>query len=154
MNSNLSSATPSATTSDEDVDLSVWLNLNELCHDFFIPVTDGPEATSIPVNDINTTKLLSTAQNLPLQGNEDTDIQPQLTAQAVRPPSKDSGRNVNIPQYSVICFPSNPSKPKGIKKKRKDFDERRRLEVAQVRRAGACFRCKVRRISVRYPPGY
>ena len=52
--------------------------------------------------------------------------------------------------FSIICFPSDPARPDGKKKKRRDFNQQRRLEVAQVRKQGACLRCKIRRISVDY----
>lgn len=70
---------------------------------------------------------------------------------ASSPSPRETVRNMTIPEFSVVCFPSNPSKPEGIKKKRRDFAEKRRLEVALVRKTGACFRCKMRRISVSLP---
>lgn len=52
--------------------------------------------------------------------------------------------------FYTMCFPANPAKPEGDKKRRRDFSHQRRLEVARVRRAGACIRCRIRRVSVGY----
>jgi hypothetical protein len=52
------------------------------------------------------------------------------------------------PAPIIICFPANPAVPEGVKKKRSDFGESRRKEVALVRRRGACVRCKTRKTTV------
>lgn len=130
-----------------DDDLETWLNVEGLCED--LPDDTGQTATTAQYDGISAlTSVQMTLGNNPPdearavgQGNRACSISRRKTTARATP-------SVN---YSVICFPSNPAKPDGVKKKRKDFDEKRRLEVAQVRKTGACFRCKVRRISVSSP---
>ncbi|KAH8884520.1 hypothetical protein GQ53DRAFT_396344 [Thozetella sp. PMI_491] len=47
----------------------------------------------------------------------------------------------------IFCFPADPGAPGGVKKRRRDFDNRRRREVASVRKARACVRCRLRKVS-------
>jgi hypothetical protein len=48
-------------------------------------------------------------------------------------------------QYDVICFASNPN-PQPKKPRR--YDPEKREKVALVRRAGACLRCRLLKLSV------
>ncbi|KAI5466349.1 hypothetical protein BGZ63DRAFT_438157 [Mariannaea sp. PMI_226] len=125
-------------------DLARWIDIDELCQG---AVSDEPYEKEAPYGNCTSSTSAGTActpfneRNLQLKPPEQVaDSRPKTKRQ---PLARDTG----LPQYSVICFPSNPSNPSGIKKKRRDFDEKRRLEVAQVRKNGACFRCRVRRIS-------
>ncbi|KAH6997915.1 hypothetical protein BKA56DRAFT_12128 [Ilyonectria sp. MPI-CAGE-AT-0026] len=131
-------------TSSADDDLGIWLDLESLCQD---SLSDGVGRDNTPLDCSMTSEPASAAQ--PRSGKPAKQI--ECAEGSISSTSKlkrqVSARNTSRPEYSVICFPSNPSQPAGIKKKRRDFDEKRRLEVAQVRRNGACFRCKMRRIS-------
>jgi hypothetical protein len=130
-----------------DDDLETWLDVEGLCEDS----SDDPGQNATTAQyDISSTL---TSVQTPLDHNPQSEAQPAGQENRACPKSrrKTTTRTNPSVNYSVICFPSNPAKPDGIKKKRKDFDEKRRLEVAQVRKTGACFRCKVRRISVRAP---
>lgn len=138
-----------------DDDLETWLDVEGLCEN---PSDDPGQNATTAQNDISSTL---TSVQMPLDNNPLNEARPVGQESKACPKSrrKTATRTTSSVNYSVICFPSNPAKPDGIKKKRKDFDEKRRLEVAQVRKTGACFRCKVRRISVRalslthkYPP--
>ncbi|KAJ3470856.1 hypothetical protein MRS44_000955 [Fusarium solani] len=126
-----------------DDDLETWLDVEGLCEDS----SDDPgQNATTAQHDISSTL---TSVQTPLDHNPQSEAQPAGQENRACPKSrrKTTTRTNPSVNYSVICFPSNPAKPDGIKKKRKDFDEKRRLEVAQVRKTGACFRCKVRRIS-------
>ncbi|KAH7171069.1 hypothetical protein EDB81DRAFT_837616 [Dactylonectria macrodidyma] len=128
----------------EDDDLEKWLDLDILCQD---SPSDGGGRDIAPLDRSITSEPLSVTR--PSSGEPTQQIEYPKTSLESSSKLKRRAlvRNTSLPEYSVICFPSNPSRPAGIKKKRKDFDEKRRLEVAQVRRTGACFRCKMRRIS-------
>lgn len=137
---------PSPTHLPDD-DLAKWLDIDGLCQDF-IP-TDEEIRLSLPRNELQHTKPIETEKSPQNDNLQPSISQEEVNKSALKPKGTNLTRNRNLPEYSVICFPSNPAKPDGIKKKRKDFTEKRRLEVAQVRKTGACFRCKMRRISVR-----
>ncbi|KAF4964904.1 hypothetical protein FZEAL_10826 [Fusarium zealandicum] len=133
-----------------DDDLETWLNVKSLCQDS----TDltHPIQKTTPSEDVGIST--STGCQMPPDAQILSNMQPQeykIEGHA-KLRRKTMSRNSAVPEYSVICSPSNPAKPDGIKKKRKDFDEKRRLEVARVRKTGACIRCKVRKISVRRDP--
>ncbi|UPK99269.1 hypothetical protein LCI18_010204 [Fusarium solani-melongenae] len=132
-----------ASVSAIDVDLETWLDVEGLCEDS----SDDPGQNATTAQyDISSTL---TSVQTPLDHNPQSEAQPAGQENRACPKSRRKTTTHANPSvnYSVICFPSNPAKPDGIKKKRKDFEEKRRLEVAQVRKTGACFRCKVRRIS-------
>ncbi|CAM1506804.1 Fc.00g064450.m01.CDS01 [Cosmosporella sp. VM-42] len=139
--SNVSETMPS-TLSLTDDDLGKWLDLDGLCQD---SLTDGERSDSTPPDGYQDSTSMANQQ--PRSNGTETQHQEQQSKAMTRLKQKSLPRNRNFPEYSLICFPSNPAKPDGVKKKRKDFNEKRRLEVAQVRKTGACFRCKMRRIS-------
>ncbi|KAF7562175.1 hypothetical protein G7046_g1962 [Stylonectria norvegica] len=141
------SFTTFTTLSMED-DLGRWLDLDGLCQD---SLTDEEAAGPLAPSDNNACNSTATGTD-PRQPNSGETPQPTPHQEPQACPGPNSKytslpRNRSLPEYSVICFPSNPSKPDGIKKRRRDFNEKRRLEVARVRKTGACFRCKMRRIS-------
>lgn len=129
-----------------DDDLAKWLDVDELCQDL---LTNDGLCTSPPHSDFQHTEPTSTAISLSEESFPPSTAHEKGSKSKSKLKRSDGPKRRNLPEYSVICFPSNPAKPDGIKKKRKDFTEKRRLEVAQVRKTGACFRCKMRRISVR-----
>lgn len=133
-----------------DDDLAKWLDVDGICQDF-IP-TDEEIHLSPPRNELQRTKPIETENTYQMGNSQPSISQEKVNKSTLKQKGSNLTRNRNLPEYSVICFPSNPAKPDGIKKKRKDFTEKRRLEVAQVRKTGACFRCKMRRISVRFEP--
>ena len=51
---------------------------------------------------------------------------------------------------SFICFSSTSGEPVA-RSKRSAFTQERRKEVRQVRQRGACLRCQIRKIPVRFP---
>lgn len=128
------------------IDLEDFLDIERLCEG-----TSTPSKSAQPLTPLNETPIpaaTSKQQFSEKKRQDDTQGGYETNRPFNQQRRKGIRSTVSVPEYSVICFPSNPTKPDGIKKKRKDFDEKRRLEVARVRKTGACFRCKVRRISV------
>lgn len=137
-----------ALDSPHDVDLEEFLDVQRLCDGASTP-TNEPTQAQTCLNEIAIPAVTSDEIRPPQKRQDDTQRGSELNRSHTQPRRRGIRSSVSsIPEYAVICFPSNPTKPDGIKKKRKDFDEKRRQEVAQVRKSGACFRCKVRRISV------
>ncbi|KAG9507359.1 hypothetical protein J7337_000909 [Fusarium musae] len=128
------------------IDLEEFLDIERLCAGTSKPSQSAQPLT--PINEIPIPAATSEQQCSEKKIPDDTQGGYKKNRSFNQPRRKGIRSTVSVPEYSVICFPSNPTKPDGIKKKRKDFDEKRRLEVARVRKTGACFRCKVRRISV------
>lgn len=128
------------------IDLEEFLDIERLCEGTSTPSKSAHPLT--PLNEIPIPAATSKQQCSEKKRQDDTQRGYERNLSFSQPRRKGIRSTVSVPEYSVICFPSNPTKPDGIKKKRKDFDEKRRLEVARVRKTGACFRCKVRRISV------
>ncbi|KAF5973261.1 hypothetical protein FBULB1_8397 [Fusarium bulbicola] len=128
------------------IDLEEFLDIERLCEGTSTPSKSAQPLT--PLNEIPIPAATSKQQCSEKKRQDDTQGGYETNRSFNRPGRKGIRSTVSVPEYSVICFPSNPTKPDGIKKKRKDFDEKRRLEVARVRKSGACFRCKVRRISL------
>jgi hypothetical protein len=137
----------STLNSPSDVDLEDFLDVQRLCDGSSTP-PDEPAQTYTPLNEITIPARTSDQECSEHKRQDDTQRGSERNRSYTLPRRRGIRSIVSVPEYSVICFPSNPTKPDGIKKKRKDFDEKRRREVAQVRKNGACFRCKVRRISV------
>ncbi|KAJ0145092.1 hypothetical protein HZ326_12180 [Fusarium oxysporum f. sp. albedinis] len=127
------------------IDLEEFLDIERLCEGTSTPSKSAHPLT--PLNEIPIPAATSKQQCSEKKRQDDTQRGYERNLSFSQPRRKGIRSTVSVPEYSVICFPSNPTKPDGIKKKRKDFDEKRRLEVARVRKTGACFRCKVRRIS-------
>ncbi|KAG6992212.1 ATP-dependent DNA helicase pif1 [Fusarium oxysporum f. sp. conglutinans] len=127
------------------IDLEEFLDIERLCEGTSTPLKSAQPLT--PLNEIPIPAATSKQQCSEKKRQDDTQRGYERNLSFNQPRRKGIRSTVSVPEYSVICFPSNPTKPDGIKKKRKDFDEKRRLEVARVRKTGACFRCKVRRIS-------
>jgi hypothetical protein len=123
-----------------DDELDRWFSFDQICYD--VPPASSPERDQIsPENSqgdalqaVGTAGPLTPA--LPIRGARRANI-----ARVARPK----------PPFAVVCFPANPLEPNGLKKKRKDFQEARRKEVALVRRKGACFQCRARKTTVRAP---
>ncbi|KAH6898701.1 hypothetical protein B0T10DRAFT_454020 [Thelonectria olida] len=134
--------TPTSVAVEDE--LARWIDVDGLCQDF---LSDEPPADEALRHNCSSSASISATQ--PRSDQVNRQVEPPEPLLKPKPGSKRQSlpRHAGLPEYSVICFPSNPSNPRGIKKKRRDFDERRRLEVAQVRKNGACFRCKMRRIS-------
>lgn len=127
-------------------DLGKWLDLDGLCQDSLV---DSEIGYPTPLDDYHGSTSMAAEEpqsDASRRPNQPQDKERGLVLKSKRKPPSTTR---NPAEFSVICFPSNPTKPDGIKKKRRDFTEKRRLEVAQVRKTGACFRCKMRRISVR-----
>ncbi|KAF7546633.1 hypothetical protein G7Z17_g8293 [Cylindrodendrum hubeiense] len=137
------SAAPTMYTVDDD--LGKWLDLDGLCQD---SLSDVVGRDMSPLDCSVTSESVSATQPQPGEPTQQAEHLERAIKSGSKLKRQALSRNSSLPEYSVICFPSNPSRPGGIKKKRRDFDDKRRLEVAQVRRTGACFRCKMRRISV------
>ncbi|KAF4469049.1 hypothetical protein FALBO_4066 [Fusarium albosuccineum] len=139
MDTFLTAQPASSVMSTVDDDLETWIDVQGLCEDSPIASND-PGQTATPPGDVD----ISTPNSghiLPDRPRQDNVLpEGQGDKGSSKSQRKSATRAAPKPEYSVICFPSNPAKPDGIKKKRKDFDERRRLEVAQVRKTGACFR--------------
>ncbi|KAF5671750.1 hypothetical protein FHETE_3963 [Fusarium heterosporum] len=116
-----------------DVDLEEFLDIQRLCEGSSTP-PDEPAQTYTPLNE-NIIPARTSDQECPKHTRQDDTQRVNETNQSYTLPRRKGIRSiVSVPECSVICFPSNPTKPDGIKKKRKDFDERRRREVAQVRK--------------------
>ncbi|KAM5369890.1 hypothetical protein ACJZ2D_008791 [Fusarium nematophilum] len=120
-----------------DDDLETWLDVEGLCQESSSTVSPEPRQSGTPPPDVGISDITNGRRCLQIESKTSTrSIHPH--AEDIKDHSKlprqSISRNSTIPVYSVICFPSNPAKPDGIKKKRKDFDEKRRLEVAQVRK--------------------
>lgn len=134
----------SVSNSPNDVDLDEFLHVQRLCS---TPPNEPAQAQTC-LDEIVIPAAASDEIQHKQKRQDDTQRGSELNHSRTQPRRRGIRSSVSsIPEYSVICFPSNPTKPNGIKKKRKDFDEKRRQEVAQVRKSGACFRCKFRRIS-------
>jgi hypothetical protein len=133
-------------SSPKVIDLEEFLDVERLCEGTSTP--SKPAQPFTPLNEIPIPAATSEQECSDKKRQDDTQRGHERNRSFDQPRRRGTRSIVSVPEYSVICFPSNPTKPDGIKKKRKDFDEKRRLEVAQVRKTGACFRCKVRRISV------
>lgn len=139
---------PNGRTSTPELDISQWLNIDELCS------SEGNTETIDQGSD---------AHGRPAQGGRPSSLPGSLIpiaepADEEHPTSKTTQLSKDLKtkpetseRFSVICFPSDPARPEGKKKKRRDFTERRRQEVAQIRKSGACLRCKIRRTSVSLP---
>ncbi|KAG4265770.1 hypothetical protein FPRO03_01054 [Fusarium proliferatum] len=127
------------------IDLEDFLDIERLCEGTSTPSKSAQPLT--PLNEIPIPAATSKQRCSEKKRQDDTQGGHETNRPFNQRRRKGIRSTVSVPEYSVICFPSNPTKPDGIKKKRKDFDEKRRLEVARVRKTGACFRCKVRRIS-------
>ncbi|KAG8675060.1 hypothetical protein FPOAC1_001037 [Fusarium poae] len=137
----------SVSNSSNDVDLDEFLHVQRLCDGASTPPNDTAQAQTC-LDEIVIPAAASDEIHHKQKRQDDTKRGNELNQSHTKPRRRGIRSSVSsIPEYSVICFPSNPTKPNGIKKKRKDFDEKRRQEVAQVRKSGACFRCKFRRIS-------
>jgi hypothetical protein len=137
----------SVLNSPNDVDLDEFLHVQRLCDGASTPPNEPTQAQTC-LDEIIITAAASDEIHHKQKRQDDTQRGSELNQSHTQPRRRGIRSSVSsIPEYSVICFPSNPTKPNGIKKKRKDFDEKRRQEVAQVRKSGACFRCKFRRIS-------
>lgn len=135
----------SMSNSSNDVDLDEFLHVQRLCS---TPPNEPAQAQTC-LDEIVIPAAASDEIQHKQERQDDTKRGSELNHSRTQPRRRGIRSSASsIPEYSVICFPSNPTKPNGIKKKRKDFDEKRRQEVAQVRKSGACFRCKFRRISV------
>ncbi|KAJ4130988.1 hypothetical protein NW768_006527 [Fusarium equiseti] len=133
--------------SPNDINLEEFLDVERLCNGASTPPNEPAQAQTC-LNEIIIPASSNIETHPKKKGQDDTQHGSELNRSHTQPRRRGIRSNVSsIPEYAVICFPSNPTKPDGIKKKRKDFDEKRRQEVAQVRKSGACFRCKVRRIS-------
>lgn len=137
----------SALNSPSDVNLEDFLDVQRLCDGSSTPPNE-PTQTYTPLNNTTIPARTSDQECFEHKRQDDTQRGSERNRSYTLPRRRGIRSIVSVPEYSVICFPSNPTKPDGIKKTRKDFDEKRRREVAQVRKNGACFRCKVRRISV------
>lgn len=129
-----------------EMDIARWIDIDELCagdtditstfkNDFDRDVTTWRRKSAV-LPGSSTTTGYNEEEHPPSQPEEDY-------------PNTSSLETREISRFSVICFPSDPARPEGKKKKRRDFAEHRRQEVAQIRKAGACLRCKIRRTSVR-----
>ncbi|KAF9769406.1 hypothetical protein IL306_013165 [Fusarium sp. DS 682] len=113
------------------VDLEEFLDVQRLCEGTSTP--SEPAQPLTPLNEI-TIPAATSDQERSEKREDDTQRGHRRNRSLTQPRRKGIRSIVSVPEYAVICFPSNPTKPDGIKKKRKDFDERRRLEVAQVRK--------------------
>ena len=134
--------------SPNDINLEEFLDVERLCNGASTPPNEPTQAQTC-LNEIIIPAPNNTEIHPKKKGQDHIQRGSELSRLHTQPRRRGIRSNVSsIPEYAVICFPSNPTKPDGVKKKRKDFDEKRRQEVAQVRKSGACFRCKVRRISV------
>ncbi|KAK7420472.1 hypothetical protein QQZ08_010388 [Neonectria magnoliae] len=135
---NASQSVPPAMSPMDD-DLGKWIDLDGLCED---SLSDGvgrdiePPSSSIP------SKSVSATQIQPEKPTQQTKGPDRATKLRFKPKGHALPRNTSLPEYSVICFPSSPSHPAGIKKKRKDFDDKRRLEVAQCGIGDPCKACE------------
>ncbi|KAF4985027.1 hypothetical protein FDECE_16883 [Fusarium decemcellulare] len=133
MDSFLTARLDSPNTSTVDDDLETWIDVQGLCD-------DSPIASDDPGQNVRLSEDVDiSAQNIShilpdTLSRDDALPEGQGDNGGSKSQRKSVTRAAPKPEYSVICFPSNPAKPDGIKKKRKDFDERRRLEVAQVRK--------------------
>lgn len=133
-----------------DEDISKWLHIEKLCPDeddttetiddrygqFYSPVEWGAAWPSMG----------SPASGRAVNPQSDDDSPSSKKRRRTYTSNKPSGGLAT--DFTVLCFPSDPARPEGKKKKRRDFTQQRRLEVAKVRKEGACLRCKIRRISV------
>lgn len=138
---------PVGRTPSPDLDISQWLNIEELCaSDGNIESTsqNHPEQPLASQAEISTQPPGNSASTAEQEG-QDYSLKPTKSSKGSRRALK------NGESFSVTCFPSDPARPEGKKKKRRDFAERRRQEVAQIRKTGACLRCKIRRTSVSLP---
>lgn len=140
--------TPTPAVAEDE--LARWIDIDGLCRNALSDESQGDEALR---DNRSYPGPIGAARHEPDQVDRRVELPEKVIKPKPGTKRKPLPRHTGLPEYSVICFPSNPSNPSGIKKKRRDFDERRRLEVAQVRKNGACFRCKMRRISVSpFPP--
>ncbi|KAK7424884.1 hypothetical protein QQX98_000159 [Neonectria punicea] len=135
---NASQSVPPAMSPMDD-DLGKWIDLDGLCED---SLSDGvgrdiePPSSSIPSESVSATQPRSRE---PIQQTKGPDRATKLRS---KPKGHALPRNMSLPEYSVICFPSSPSHPAGIKKKRRDFDDKRRVEVAQCGIGDPCRACE------------
>ncbi|KAF4456833.1 hypothetical protein F53441_1130 [Fusarium austroafricanum] len=115
------------------IDLDEFLDVERLCDGASTP----SESTQvhIPLDEIPIPAATSDQECPDNKRQDDTQRSHERQRSYTLPRRRGIRSIVSVPDYSVICFPSNPTKPDGIKKKRKDFDEKRRREVAQVRKA-------------------
>lgn len=129
-------------TSTNEVDFHQWLDIDNLYppHD---SAAEDENAQSLLIREPEYCPSLATSV-----ASECHQKRRETTTSATRSTPRNPGLCAQSHQFSIITFPSDPKKPKGRKKKRSDFDEQRRLEVAQTRRSGACLRCRIRRIAV------
>ncbi|KAF5017956.1 hypothetical protein F66182_10085 [Fusarium sp. NRRL 66182] len=138
MNNLLSTSSHLPLYTSHDVDLEEFVDIQRLCDDASTLLGESAQTHT----SLNETTIPAGSGNVYSEQRGEAEIQHQEQGTQAKTYSERKGARSSAPapEYSVICFPSNPTKPEGIKKKRRDFDERRRLEVAQVRRTGACFR--------------
>ncbi|KIL95157.1 hypothetical protein FAVG1_02089 [Fusarium avenaceum] len=129
----------SAPNSPSDVNLEDFLDVQRLCDGSSTPPNEPTQAYT-PLNNITIPARTSDQECSEHKRQDDTQRGGERDRSYTLPRRRGIRSIVSVPEYSVICFPSNPTKPDGIKKTRKDFDEKRRREVAQVRKNGACFR--------------
>ncbi|RGP63361.1 hypothetical protein FLONG3_9922 [Fusarium longipes] len=128
--------------SSNDVDLEEFLDVQRLCDGASTPPNE-PAQTQTCLNKIAILAATNNEIHPRKKRQDDTQRGSELNRSHTQPRPKGIRPNVSsIPEYSVICFPSNPTKPNGIKKKRKDFDEKRRQEVAQCGVGAPCQACE------------
>lgn len=129
--------------SSPDLDISQWIHLDELCAS-----EETIDIFAQSHREQSTDESAKNAGSLPgsLATNHGEHAPLTTTKHALKGSMAEDVDSKS--KFSVICFSSDPARPEGKKKKRRDFTERRRQEVAQIRKAGACLRCKIRRTSV------
>lgn len=142
------SQTPS---SSPHLDISQWLDIGELCgSDDPIDAHPGSFTRRDAGAQLESPSPLPGSNNRRCRVVDNEHVLPRANPvpdRAGRPELSDSRISISY----LTCFPSDPARPEGRKKKRRDFTESRRQEVAQIRKAGACLRCKIRKTPVSHP---
>lgn len=132
----------------EEVDISQWIDIDNLCTEedsgCDLGSTDEPATFTCDGSGSDTVEPCGGEESASPVDSLIPHDEDAAAQQSEQTQESNVGRK---PNFSVICFPSDPARPRGSKKRR-DFTQERRVEVAQVRKAGACLRCRVRRISV------
>lgn len=138
-------------TSVPDLDISKWLDISELCgSDDPIDAHPGAFARRDAGAQLESPGPLPGSYSRRCRGVNEEHVLPQANPISDTPGRTELSEGQR-PIFAFTCFPSDPARPEGRKKKRRDFTESRRQEVAQIRKAGACLRCRIRKTPVSHP---